>query len=168
MDAETYRRLVLQHKDRVTSYASWLLGDREEGIDVAQESLIRMWTNRDRVEPGAARAWLLKTAYRMCIDRTRRRRVRREVGDDVLEPTAHDAPGPDRMAFAGEVGQLLARALGKLDATDRAAVLLREVQGLTYEEIADALDLPLGTVKAKLHRTREKLRRDLVGAGVCP
>lgn len=168
MDAQSYRRAVLEHKDRVHSYAGWLLGDREEGGDVAQEALIRMWTHRDKVRPEAARSWLLKTTYRLCIDRTRRSKVRGEVGEDALAPMAGDDPGPDRMAFSGEVGRLLERALKRLDPADRAAVLLREVQGLSYDEIAKSLDMPLGTVKAKLHRTRERLRRDLVGAGVTP
>ena len=168
MDAETYRDLVVRHKDRVNSYASWVLGDREEGVEVAQEALIRLWTHRKQVRPEAAKAWLLKTTYRLCIDRTRRRRVRGEVGGDVLDPMPDDGPGPDRVTWSGELGRLLEDALARLSPVDRAAVLLREVQGMSYDEISDALGLPLGTVKAKLHRSRERLRRELVGAGVSP
>ena len=169
MDAELYRQLVLQHKDRVHGYATWMLGDVEEARDVAQEALIRMWQHRDTVRSGAALGWLLKTTYRMCIDRTRRRKVRGEVhGDGVIDPMPDRGPSPERLAASDEVGRSIARALAGLGEVDRAAVLLREVQGMRYEEIAEALDLPLGTVKAKLHRTRERLRRELVAAGVTP
>lgn len=168
MDAETYRTLVLRHKDRVNAYAAWMLGNRDEGVDIAQEALIRMWTHRSTVRPEAALSWLLKTTYRLCIDRTRRRKVRSEVGGEVLEPMPTEAPGPERLTLAGQLGAMLEDALSRLNPTDRAAVLLREVQGMTYDEIATTLDLPLGTVKAKLHRSRERLRQDLVGAGVTP
>ena len=168
MDAETYRELVVRHKNRVNSYACWVLGDREEGVDVAQEALIRLWKHRKRVRPEAAKSWLMKTTYRLCIDRTRRRRVRDEVGGDVLDPMPDERPGPDRMTWLGEVGRLLEGALAQLSPVDRAVVLLREVQGMTYDEISETLDLPLGTVKAKLHRSRERLRQDLVSAGVNP
>ena len=168
MDAETYRELVVRHKDRVNSYASWVLGDREEGVDVAQEALIRLWKHHKRVCSEAAKSWLMKTTYRLCIDQIRRRRVRGEVGGGVLAPIPDERPGPDRMTWSGEVGRLLEGALARLSPVDRAAVLLREVQGMTYDEISETLDLPLGTVKAKLHRSRERLRQDLVSAGVNP
>jgi RNA polymerase sigma-70 factor (ECF subfamily) len=168
MDAETYRQLVLRHKDRVNAYAAWMLGNRDDGVDIAQEALIRMWTHRGKVRPEASLSWLLKTTYRLCIDRTRRRKVRGEVGGEVLEPMPAETPSPERMTFSGQIGALLEGALSNLTPTDRAAVLLREVQGMTYDEIATTLDLPLGTVKAKLHRSRERLRQDLVGAGVTP
>jgi RNA polymerase sigma-70 factor (ECF subfamily) len=166
MDAEAYRELVIRHKDRVNSYASWVLGDREEGADVTQEALIRLWAHRKRVRPEAAKSWLMKTTYRLCIDHTRRRRVRGEVGSEALGPISDQGPGPDQKTWSGEVGRLIEGALTRLSPPDRAAVLLREVEGMSYDEISRILDLPLGTVKAKLHRSRERLRQDLIGAGV--
>jgi RNA polymerase sigma-70 factor (ECF subfamily) len=168
MDAETYRELVVRHKNRVNSYASWVLGDREEAVDVTQEALIRLWKHRKRVRPEAAKSWLMKTTYRLCIDRIRRRRVRGEIGGEGQEPPPDERPGPERLTWSGEVGRLLEGALARLSPVDRSVVLLREVQGMTYDEISVALGLPLGTVKAKLHRSRERLRQDLVGAGVRP
>jgi RNA polymerase sigma-70 factor (ECF subfamily) len=112
---------------------------------------------------------LLKTTYRMCIDRIRRRKVRQEVhGENLFEPVPAAAPGPERLTSAGETGRAIAGALGRLSEADRSVVLLREVQGMAYEEIAKTLEMPLGTVKAKLHRARDRLRRDLIEAGVKP
>jgi len=77
-------------------------------------------------------------------------------------------PGPDKAAAAEETGRRIGDALRSLSSRDRAIVLMREVQGMAYDEIARALDLPLGTLKASLHRAREKLRRELIQAGVAP
>lgn len=169
MDEDTFRGQVLEHKDRVFSYAAWLLGDREEALDVAQEALVRLWNHRAKIRPATARGWLLKTTYRMCIDRIRRRKVRQEVhGENLFDPVPATTPGPERIASAGEAGRAIAGALGRLSEADRSVVLLREVQGMAYEEIAKTLEMPLGTVKAKLHRARDRLRRDLIEAGVKP
>lgn len=72
MDGDTYRQAVLTHKNRVFGYAVRLLGDRDDARDVAQEALMRLWEHREKVpELAAARAWLLKTAHRLCVDRAR-------------------------------------------------------------------------------------------------
>ncbi len=169
MEAAAFREVVLRHKDRVHAYAVWMLGNAEEARDVAQEVLVRLWQNTAKVEIDLALPWLLRTTYRLCIDKTRRRKVRSEVsGDGVLDPVPAGDPGPDRRAVSDEVGRAIAAALDRLHEVDRAVVVMREVQGMSYEEIAGALGLPLGTVKAKLHRARDRMRRDLVGAGVTP
>jgi len=170
MTTTEFQAAVLEHKDRVHSYARSILRDSEDAKDVAQECLVRLWRHHEKVEPGAGcKNWLLRAAHNLCIDRLRRRSSRPETspGDDVAEPT--DArPGPERLASSTEVGGRLERALLDLDHRDRAIVLLREVEGLSYEEIAEALGLKMGTLKATLHRSREKLRIALVRAEVTP
>jgi len=169
MDRDEFREAVLQHKDRVHSYASWMLRDGEEARDVAQEALVRLWQNSGKVHNGSARAWLLRTARNLCIDRIRRRKTRPEVDEgQILALPGDPGPGPERLAASTELGRTLDRALEKIRPRDRALVLMREVEGLTYDEIAQAMGLPLGTLKAALHRAREKLRRELTGAGVTP
>jgi len=79
-----------------------------------------------------------------------------------------DQPGPERTAHTGELGRAISKALTALSPRDRSAVVLREVQGLSYEEIARTIDVPLGTLKSVLHRARERLRRELMTAGVNP
>lgn len=169
MDRDEFREAVMQHKDRVHSYASWMLRDGEEARDVAQEALVRLWQNSDRVHNGSARAWLLRTTRNLCIDRIRRRRTRPEVDEgQAISLPGDPGPGPERLAASSELGRTLHRALEKIQPRDRALVLMREVEGLTYDEMAGAMGLPLGTLKAALHRAREKLRRELAGAGVTP
>ncbi len=169
MDIDRYEQTVRKHKDRVFSYAGWILRDREEARDVSQEVLVKLWHNRSKVREEAAKSWLLKTTHHLCIDRIRRRKVRGEVSsEEQVIPEVDPGPTPERLFRSGETGDAIASALEKLAAADRAIVLLREVQGLPYDEIAETLALPLGTVKAKLHRARERLRRDLTVAGVAP
>ena len=169
MDTDTYQDLVVRHKNLVHGYAYRMLGNREDARDVAQEVLIRLWDNREKVIPDSSKAWLLRTTYRLCIDRTRRKKVRSEVfGDTVLDPVADVTPGPEKLSTAGELGRAIEAALGRLRKEDRTVVLLREVHQTSYEEIARILSQPLGTVKARLHRARIRLRRELTEAGVTP
>lgn len=165
-----YQAAVLEHKDRVHSYARWLLRDSEDASDVAQECLVRLWRHRERVLPGpACRNWLLRAAHNLCVDRLRRRAKHLEVRqDDSLPEPVDGRPDPLRVAQSGEVAKRLEAALLELSERDRAIVLLREVEGLPYEEIASTLGLNLGTLKATLHRTREKLRTALLRAEVTP
>ena len=135
---------------------------------MAQEALFRLWRFRDRVRQDGVRLWLMRTVRNLCIDRIRKRKVRSEVdeGDDVVAVEADESPGPERMTASGQLGEMIEHALAELSPHDRSVVILREVQGLAYDEIAGILDLPLGTLKARLHRARERLRRKLVEAGV--
>ena len=170
MTTTEFEAAVLQHKDRVHSYARSILRDPEDAKDVAQECLVSLWRHRERVEPGdRCRSWLLRSAHNLCIDRLRRRSSRPEIArDEALHDPKDGQPGPERLASSAEVGGRLERALLGLDRRDRAIVLLREVEGLAYDEIALLLGLKMGTLKATLHRAREKLRHALVRAEVTP
>lgn len=170
MTREEYCRLAEGLADRLYGYAVYLLGNREEARDVAQESLMRLWENRDRVpNEAAARAWTTRTARNLAVDRMRAESVRPQADPDLLDALAGDGSSdPERTARAGEIGRALVRALGRLPARDRELIVLREIEGLSYHELSEVFDLPLGTLKAALHRARERLRDKLAAAGVRP
>jgi RNA polymerase sigma-70 factor (ECF subfamily) len=169
MDRDDYEQAVRKHKDRVHSHAVWVLHGREDSRDVAQEALLRLWVHRSGVRPETAGSWLMKTTHNLCIDRLRRVNLRPEVDPERLELMEDDnGHGPERSAQSAELGQAIARALRALSARDRSVVLMRDAQGMSYDEIAGAVDLPLGTLKSILHRSRERLRRALTVAGVTP
>jgi RNA polymerase sigma-70 factor (ECF subfamily) len=168
MDVGEYQRAVLEHKDRVYSFAVHLLRDSEEGRDVAQEAMVRLFTHRDAVVPEAARAWLLRTAHRLCLDRLRQRVARPQAEPEMLDEIAAEHGRPDREAVGRQLGVKIEAALASLSPRDRSLLLLREVHGMPYEEMADTLSVPLGTLKAALHRARERCRQALLGAGVQP
>lgn len=169
MRPEEFERVVMEHKDKVFGYASLMLRNPAEAQDAAQEAMIRLWKHRADVEGEGAHRWLRRTTHNLCIDRIRRRKSRPE--SQIEEGPDRDAdgrPSPQRLAESGEAGRLLAEALEALPERDRAVILLREVEGLAYGEIAEILGVPLGTLKARLHRARDLLRTKLVRAGVTP
>ena len=170
MEVRDFERAVLAFKDRVHAYATRMLRDPADAQDVAQEALVRLWQHRQAVDEPGARLWLMRTAHNLCIDRLRKRKVRSEVagGDELMDVQRDRGPGPEDRAGATEIGRGIEQALAGLEDLDRAVLLMREVHGLPYEEIASALGLPLGTLKARLHRAREKLRTRLVRVGVTP
>jgi RNA polymerase sigma-70 factor (ECF subfamily) len=163
MEAEAYQRVVLELKDRVFGYSSQLLRDREEARDVTQEAFIRLWEHRAALtDPAAAKPWVLRTAHNLCIDRLRQRRSRGTASlDDVVEPAADPSFAPDRPADDRARRAEVERALGRIPPRDRALLLLREVHGHSYEELANLMDTPIGTLKSLLHRARARLRREV-------
>jgi RNA polymerase sigma-70 factor (ECF subfamily) len=170
MDDATYREVVMGTKDRVFGYAARILNDREEAKDVAQEALVRLWEHREKVpDTASAGAWLLRTAHNLCFDRLRLRSSRPEAGPELLEELSSPGDVTPHADYARrETGQRIERALSTMSARDRAALLLRDAYGLSYDELAAALGVPLGTAKALLHRARERARARLVTAGVRP
>jgi RNA polymerase sigma-70 factor (ECF subfamily) len=155
MTPACFRDSVETHHGRVHSYAAWLLGDVEEARDVAQEAFLRLWQHHERVVREAARTWLLRTAHRIVIDRAQRRSPRFTDLATVL--AACPDAGPVDGAIAREERLVVVRALSRLGRRDRALLLLREQHRLPLADIGRVLDMPVGSVKAALHRARARL-----------
>jgi RNA polymerase sigma-70 factor (ECF subfamily) len=163
-----FRSLVDQHRDRIYTFAYYNLGNREEAEDVTQEVLIRLWKNLEGIHMKTLPAWLTRVTKNACIDTVRRRRayesrvVANGEHDHVaLAPAGN--PTPEATAHAGELREQIQRALSTLKEPYRSIVILREVQDQKYEQICEAMDLPLNTVKSYLHRGRRMLREKLRG-----
>lgn len=158
---------VAQHGKKVLTLAVYLLGDRQEAEDVAQEVLIRLWKRGDEVSPGRIGAWLVRVTRNACIDRLRRRRTlagqRHEVSHLVEAELTERSPGPEALARASQLGIRIRRALDELSEPHRSVVILREIQDLSYQEIANALEMTVGNVRVTLHRGRRRLREKLRG-----
>jgi len=169
METETFEKAAVMHRDRVHAYAFMMLRNADSARDIAQEALVRLWQNWDKVDAPMTRAWLLRTAHNLCIDQIRKTKVRSEDNDETTLAMQQDrAPDPAQLAESGVLGRKIKDSLARLTPEDRAVVVMREVQGLPYGEIARVLELPLGTLKARLHRAREKLRAQLTQIGVTP
>jgi RNA polymerase sigma-70 factor (ECF subfamily) len=169
MDRAEYVRAVTEHKDRVHDFALWMLRHADDARDVAQESLVRMWEHRGRIRPPAAGSWLLRTAHNLCLDHLRRRRARPDVpADDLHAWPAESQPDAARTAERREVRGQVARCLETLSPRDRAVLIMREFEGMTYDEMAGVLDMNLSALKVALHRARDRLRERLVREGVTP
>ncbi len=169
MKSDDYRRVVADQKDRVFRYAAYLVRNTEDARDIAQEALLRMWENRQKIaSDAAARVWLMRTAHNLAMDKLRQRRARPEAEPEVLDTMQDEAVpiDPQRRVESEELGRRIAEALMHLPERDRSILMLREVEGLSYEQISRIQGLSLGTLKGALHRARARLRERLVVSGV--
>ncbi len=162
--------LVAEHQRTVVQLATNLLGDREEALDLSQEVFLRVFRTIHRFRgQSSLRTWI----YRIVVNqaRNRHRFWRRRHRDAQVSLDQHVAthgdvlrglePTPDRVLAQKELAERLQQALARLPFEQRTAIVLREVDGLSYEEIAYSLDLAIGTVKSRLTRARRALRADL-------
>jgi RNA polymerase sigma-70 factor, ECF subfamily len=162
-DAPTWDEIAERYVDTVYAMAFRLTGDRDEARDLAQDVFVRVYRNLDRYRPGTFEGWLYRITRNLFLDRVRRRgRLRIEPlpeGDwrEPREPT----PGPDEHVVADVLDADLETALEELPASFRTAVVLCDVQGLSYDEIVASTGWPLGTVRSRIHRGRKLLRQRL-------
>ena len=139
-----------------------LTGDHEDAQDLAQEVLLRVRRGLGTYRPGSREGWLSRITTNVFLDEVRRRR-RRPVLPLPPDPDAVVPPAPasDDPSVASELPLEVQSALAALPVDFRVPVVLCDVSGLSYQEIADALGVPLGTVRSRIHRGRSLLRRAL-------
>ena len=165
-DPEAFELLVKQHQDRVYDFCVRMLGDREEANDLVQEIFVSIHQNLDRFRMDAKiSTWIFRISRNHCINRLkylkRRGRGRSDGFEDVneaqLESAVESPARPDDVLDVSRQRAMVRRAIAQLDEDQRALVVLRDIEQLTYDEIVEITDLPEGTVKSRLHRAREKL-----------
>jgi RNA polymerase sigma-70 factor, ECF subfamily len=173
-EASAFDVLVARWEDRIRGAAFRFLGSDDEARDVAQEAFLKAY----RALPGFKRearfsSWLYQIAVNLCRDRLRRRRGRPTVSLEALEQTgpvlASREPGAHELVQRLDLRRAVRRAIGGLSEEQREVLVLKEYQGLTFLEIAQALDVPLSTVKTRLYRGLGQLRllleEDGMGSG---
>jgi len=167
---EAFTRLVEQYQSPVYNLCYRMLGEPEQAEDAAQESFLRAYQNLARYDPQRPFAtWLLSISAHYCIDRLRRRRftifsldAEREEDDRPMElPDVH-ALDPEREAIRRDEQHEIQSVLGRLEATDRAAIVLRYWYDFSEVEIAESLRLTVSAVKSRLHRARKAVARLLL------
>jgi RNA polymerase sigma-70 factor (ECF subfamily) len=160
--------LVRRYQDRAYNVAFQVLRHHEDALDVAQEAFARAYMSIGRFRGGAAfYTWLYRILVNVAIDHVRARAKGRVVSrfqPDASQPGV-DAPDPgaDPAARleAREIGAQIVEAVGFLPVYQRTALMLREIDGLSYREIARVMNCSIGTVMSRLHAARQKLRRML-------
>lgn len=153
--------LVLRYRKLVLSVAYRLCGDAALAEDIAQDTFVRVWDRLADYKPsGNFRAWLVRIAANLTIDALRKHKPVADIEDlSLVAP----GPGPEAAAVSGERAAAVRAALMRLPVQSRAVLVLREYDSLSYQEIADALDIPLGTVKSRLNDARRRLKAELAG-----
>ena len=169
-DTEAFERLVETYENKIYTLALRMSGSPDDAGDIAQEAFLAAWRGLPafRGEAGFA-TWLYRLASNAAIDYLRRQRKQRgelSLDDEELGLDAVDAgPGPQDAAEGEEVRSAVAAGLGALSEGHRQVLVLRELQGLSYEEIAAVLAVDLGTVKSRISRARSALRKILLENG---
>jgi len=167
-DLAAFNRLVDLHQRAVYNLCLRMLGSGAAAEDAAQDAFFSAYRNIHRFKGGTFRPWLMRIASNACIDELRRRGRRPTVslqktapGSDDPIDVADTAAGPETEALQREQHDTVQAALLRLPADQRMAVVLCDLQGFAYEEIAEAMRTSVGTVKSRIARGREKLRREL-------
>jgi RNA polymerase sigma-70 factor (ECF subfamily) len=156
--------LVERHTPRVNRIAGQLMGNVEDARDAAQESLVKLCTKLRQFRGEAQfTTWLHRLTTNTCRDFQERGRTRatEPLPDPDLEAFGGDEDEPARQSILGDVRRDLVRGLGSLSPDQRSAVVLRDVLGLSYEDVARAASMPVGTAKSYVHRGRKRLRSAL-------
>ena len=156
-----FEQAVLPHLGAAYNLARWLTRDAHDADDVVQEAYLRAYQFFDSFHGGDGRAWLLKIVRNTCYTWLEKNRPREPM--TTFDETRHSAPAaePDAPLVASEDRELLRQALGELPDEFREAIVLRELEGMSYREIAAVTGAPIGTVMSRLARARERLQAGL-------
>ena len=178
-DHEAFRLLVERHQGRVYALALRILRDSERARDASQEAFLKAYRNIHRFEGRAAfGTWMYRLTYNHCLDLKRRERGRTQIDLDDgpwVERAALESAeerglptpvSPEEALTRAELRSQIAGAIDQLPEESRQTLLLREVDGLAYAEIAQVLGIPKGTVMSRLHHARKKVRGLLEEIGV--
>src|SRR3954470_12886560 len=151
--------LVRQQADRVYRLAYRLSGNQHDAEDLTQETFIRVFRSVQNYQPGTFEGWLHRITTNLFLDMVRRRgRIRMEALPEDYDRVPADEPNPEQIYHDSRLGPDLQAALDSLPPEFRAAVVLCDVEGLSYEEIGATLGVKLGTVRSRIHRGRQALR----------
>ena len=169
-DLDAFNSIVVAYQDRVYSLCLRMLGSPQAAEDAAQDAFLSAYRNAGRMRGQNLRAWLFRIAANVCIDEIRRRRRRPQLSLETPAPDSDDArpldvpdpsAGPESLALRGELGEALQQELLGLPPDQRLAVILCDVEGLSYDEIAATMESTVGTVKSRISRGRARLRESL-------
>jgi RNA polymerase sigma-70 factor (ECF subfamily) len=160
---EAFNELVTRHQDHLFALVYRLVPDRDQAADVVQEAFFSAYRNLASFRGGSVRSWLGKIAVNAAMDLQRARKRRPiqpypEFEDDSWQPPAESEAEPEMKALAIERSKALAAALATLTADQRTCIVLFDVEGYDYSEIATIMKVEVGTVKSRIHRGRLALR----------
>ena len=172
-DERAFRTLVERYQKKVYAVAFGMVKDREEALDVVQEAFVKVHKSLDTFKADATfYTWLYRITVNVCIDVIRRRGAMRAEAVEFDERIGHDlaeanlgavssqlGSNPEKSVLRRELGEKIQEALEQIPEKHRAILLLRELDGLSYEELAQVLEIPKGTVMSRLFHARAKVQK---------
>ncbi len=168
---DAFNELVLAYQDRVYNLAYRIMGDPASASDATQEAFISAFENIKGFRgkyPSSFKSWLMRIVSNACYDELRRRKRQPatsiedfEIDEEANPALISETEGPEEVAERGAMVRAIEAGIETLPPEQRVTLVLADVQGFSYEEVAEATDAPLGTVKSRLARARAKLRDHL-------
>ena len=165
-DPAAFNQLMAMHEKRMYAVALRMFANREDAQDCLQEAMLRIYRAISGFKGQSSfSTWVYRITMNTCLDEMRRKKNRPSTSlDNLLDQGWSPSDGgnaPERSAIQTETRQMLAGAIRELPEDMRSAIVLRDVQGYSYDEIAQMLDVNVGTIKSRISRGREKLREKL-------
>lgn len=173
-DGAAFEELISPYTTIVYNIALRILGNPEDASDASQEALIRVYRNIGKFKGDSKfSTWLYRIAHNACIDEYRRRKSKLNFASVSVDDSYDDSdnplleipdtsPTPEEHTLKNERSKMLYDAISQLSPISKSAVLLRDVNGLSYEEIAEIQNCSLGTVKSRINRARQQLKEILL------
>ena len=164
-DPTAFEDLVLAYQDKIYNLCRYMLGNAHDAEDAAQDAFLKAYQALPKFQPKASLyTWLYRIATNTCIDYKRKPIFESLFGDSgegekLIHDRASDAPSPEKLYQSKQIDEALRESLEKLSPKLRAIIILKEIEELSYEEIADALEISMGTVKSRIARAREELQK---------
>jgi len=162
-----FEQTFLPHLDAAHNLARWLARNAHDAEDVVQEAYLRAFEHYDEFRGQSARAWLLTIVRNACLSRLRRKAIADESMefDEQMHTPEHSSADPESLALKEATAVQIGEALRDLPEEYREVIVLRELEEMSYKEIAGIAGVPVGTVMSRLARGRERLRKSLSVAG---
>ena len=162
-----FERALLPHLDAAYNLARWLAGSPQDADDVVQEACLRALAFFDGFHGEDGRAWLLAIVRNTCYDWLRKHRRNAQIGTPTedLDWVADNAPDPEEEQLRNAESEMVRLGLEMLPADYREVLVLRELEGMSYKQIARVIDAPIGTVMSRLARARKRLMTAIAGGG---
>jgi RNA polymerase sigma factor (sigma-70 family) len=172
-DVGSFNKLVLSHQSMVYNLAYRILGDQAAAADATQDAFISAFKGIGKFRGGSFKSWLMRIVTNACYDQLRHKQRRPTASLDALlvsdpapiRPLTDPGESPEEYTLRQELSRVIQAGMGTLPPEQRVALILSDVQGLSYQEIAEVTGVSLGTVKSRLSRARGKLRDFLLEKG---
>jgi RNA polymerase sigma-70 factor (ECF subfamily) len=159
-DPSVFELIVQTYQDRIYNLCRYLLGNPQDAEDAAQEVFIKAFRNLKFFKPESSLyTWLYRIGVNTCLDHKRKSRPEPFKEGFLNETFPSTEPSPEQHYQSKKTGWAIQSAFNQLSKNSCAIIVLKEIEGLSYEEIAEVMDTSVGTVKSRLSRTREELRR---------
>lgn len=172
---QSFNRLVLKYQDMAYNVAYRILADPDDAADAVQDSFVKAFERLHQLHGGSFKAWLLRIVTNSCYDRIRKKKRHPTISMDTpsgeretIQQWPETAPGPDEIVLQHERAEIIQKGISELPPDQRTVLVLSDIEGLSYREIAEVTQVPIGTVRSRLARARAKMREYLKERGVLP